>query len=285
MFHITARRGLATLAAGAVAALAAGALPAAAADGDPLQLGRLQITPASGQIDAGAKTGWIEAASTGAGEVCPENYRYWSTFEYLASGTRQAAGFAIQQGQAGIAPTVSGLDDADTHIYRTGSYAVTPSQTATFPWGLAAGGATVELRHTCVGSASYGYVESRDYYYAAQLEIAAGGAWHVVAAPTPAAQDSSESDLDFELPPIAATPPPATGLKITVTPGPATLSGPATREPGQVWTAVATLGDVTVNDDRRDAGAAAWTLNGKASDFTAAGQDPISAAYLGWTPA
>jgi hypothetical protein len=287
MSRITARQTLATIATGALAAaaLVVVAQPAAGED-DPLKLGNLQVTPASGQIDAAGRSGWVEAAFTNQGQVCPEGFRYWSSFEYLVAGSRGTAGWSIGQTDPNPAPTISGIQDGDTHIYRTGSHALTPAATSTFPWQYAAAGATIELRHTCIGSASYGYVQTRDYYYSVQIEVQPGGAWQVLGAPpTPASYDSSESDINFELPPISSPPAPPTGLKISVKPGPATLTGPATREPGQIWTATGTLDDVTVNDDRRDPAAGDWTLNGKASDFTANGNDPISSLNLGWTPA
>ncbi|MDR1187420.1 MAG: hypothetical protein LBK95_08190 [Bifidobacteriaceae bacterium] len=289
MFRTSARKSLATLATGAMtaAALIVMAQPAAAAD-DPLRLGSLQVTPASGQIDAANKTGWLESASTDAGQVCPAGYRYSSELIPYIDGVRVpglVAAWAMLAGDTAMAPSISGLDDGDTHIYRTGSYIISPHASVTFPWtAVAPQGGTVELRHTCEDS--YGYGEGFDPYYSVTIEVQPGGAWQVLGAPpAPASYDSSESDINFELPPITSPPTPPTGLKITVKPGATTLTGPATREPGQIWTATGALGNVTVNDDRRDSTADAWTLNGKASDFAATGQDPISSANLGWTPA
>ncbi|MDR0595043.1 MAG: WxL domain-containing protein [Bifidobacteriaceae bacterium] len=272
-----------TAAAAAMTAAVATAQPAAAED-DPLKLGELQVSPASGVLDATGRTGWITSAFTWAGQICPAGYRYWSTFEGMSGGVRQTAGYAIMA-DADAAPSVAGLNEADANIYRVGNYAVTPHVASTFPWQYAGAGATVELRHTCGGSSSYGYYEARDYYYAVTIEIEPGGAWHVVAAPAPAVYDSAESEVEVAIPEeIVPTSP--TGLKISVKPGLTTLTGPAVRLQGQPWQATGHLADVTVNDDRRDPAAAAWTLNGRASDFTAAGvASPLSAANLGWAPA
>jgi hypothetical protein len=288
MFHTLARRALATFVAGAMAAgaLIAVSQPAAAADGDPLQLGHLQVTPASGQIDSAAKTGWLDSAFTDGGQVCPAGQRGASELVVYIDDARVAttAAYAMLGGGSITPPSISGLDDGNTHIYRTGSYIVSPNAGIVFPWStVAVTGGTVELRHTCEDA--YGYDAATDPYYSVMIEVQPGGAWHVLGAPpAPVPYDSSESDVSFDLPPVGAPPSPATGLKISVKPGPVTLTGPATREPGQVWSATGTLGAVTVNDDRRDAALAGWTLNGRASDFTASGQDPLSAVHLGWTP-
>lgn len=74
-----------------------------------------------------------------------------------------------------------------------------------------------------------------------------------------------------------------TGLKISTKPGAVTLAGSDERTEGQPWTATGTLGNVTVNDDRQDPGAGAWTLNGRSSAFTS-GSNTIAASNLGWTP-
>ncbi|MDR2374778.1 MAG: hypothetical protein LBD77_11980 [Bifidobacteriaceae bacterium] len=108
--------------------------------------------------------------------------------------------------------------------------------------------------------------------------------WAVVPAGA-AATDDSKSDINVVVPKVEEPPEPPTGLKISVKPGATTLTGPATRLEDQVWTATGTLDDVTVNDDRQDAGASAWTLNGKASPFLETnGMTPIAATNLGWTP-
>ncbi|MDR2565291.1 MAG: hypothetical protein LBC97_04390, partial [Bifidobacteriaceae bacterium] len=95
--------------------------------------------------------------------------------------------------------------------------------------------------------------------------------------------DSSESDINVDIPTLTTPPGPATGLKISVKPGATTLTGPNTREAGTAWQATGTLPNVTVNDDRRDAAAADWTLNGKASAFVS-GANQIASTNLGWAP-
>jgi hypothetical protein len=96
--------------------------------------------------------------------------------------------------------------------------------------------------------------------------------------------DSSDSDVNVDVPGSAETP--ATGLTIRVKPGSANLTGSVTRGEG-VWEATGALGQVTVRDDRRDASAGGWTLNGEATDFSQQGTDAtgsIAASNLGWAP-
>ncbi|WP_208322739.1 Ig-like domain-containing protein [Salinibacterium sp. ZJ454] len=100
------------------------------------------------------------------------------------------------------------------------------------------------------------------------------------------AADGSESDVNLTVPAAESDEP--TGLKISVKPDAVTLSGAAARTAGSPWTATGSLGNVTVNDDRREATAQGWTLSGKAADFTGSGTaagSSIAASSLGWTPA
>lgn len=98
---------------------------------------------------------------------------------------------------------------------------------------------------------------------------------------TGSAADSAESGIGVEIPEETSTDP--SGLKISVKPTGVSLSGAATREKDAAWEATGSLGDVTVNDDRRDA-AAEWTLNGEASPFAAAEKPALAASNLGWAP-
>lgn len=81
--------------------------------------------------------------------------------------------------------------------------------------------------------------------------------------------------------PTATTAAP-TGLKLTAPSSAIALTGPQTRTTGQVWVASGSLGTVTVNDDRQNTSAGAWTLNGRVSDLTS-GSSTISASHLGWS--
>jgi len=92
--------------------------------------------------------------------------------------------------------------------------------------------------------------------------------------------DSNDTNIKVNVPEVGGTTV-AGGLTISLAPGVSTLTGGA-RSEGQAWEATGQLGSVTVNDDRRDASADAWTLSGTASDFTGAGT--ISASALSWTP-
>lgn len=99
----------------------------------------------------------------------------------------------------------------------------------------------------------------------------------------PAAEpaDSATAQIGANVP--AATPSTPGGLKLTAKPGAVTLTGvTAERAEGTVWETVGQLGDVTVNDDRRTAGAA-WSLTGKSGVF-ADGAKQIQASNLGWKP-
>jgi hypothetical protein len=253
----------------------------AAADDDPLKLGNLQVSPASGVINATDKTGWIESVSTQPGEICPDSHRKWSTFSALYNGTLLTAGWTVGPNQD-TAPTIGGLNDGDPRVYREGSYAVSPyaGPTMTFPWSYAADGGTFELRHSCINADTPSYAVTRDYYYAATIEIAPGGAWHVVSSgPAPV---EYESELTLALEDEEPTAP--AGLKITVRPVQTALTSDLTRVEGVPWQATATLDNITVNDDRRDASAGPWTLSGRSSDFVS-GQNTIPATNLGWEPA
>ncbi|MDR1188424.1 MAG: hypothetical protein LBK95_13390, partial [Bifidobacteriaceae bacterium] len=287
MLHTLARKTLATLATGAMAtaALVVIAQPAVATDGDPLQLGYLQVTPSSGQIDVSDSVGWLTSAFTNEGEVCPDGHRARSGFYSKVDGVLDTNPIAGQI-RAGItyAGSHGGINDGETNILRTAD--LVSNAQAAFPWEeVAPNGGVVELRHACQAAAQY--APTSDPYYQVTIEVQPGGAWVVIQQGSPAgpsAYDSSESDINVDVPEATTTTPP-TGLKISVKPGPVTLTGPATREAGEVWSATGTLDNVTVNDDRRDSAAAGWTLNGRASAFTATDKDPIPASNLGWTPA
>ncbi|GGH49841.1 Ig-like domain-containing protein [Microbacterium album] len=100
------------------------------------------------------------------------------------------------------------------------------------------------------------------------------------AAPTP--DDQEDVDLGVNVPDETSTDP--SGLTIAVVPGAVTLQGADQREQGSEWEATGELGNVTVNDDRRDAAGTPWSLSGSASAFTS-GSNSIAATNLGWTPA
>jgi hypothetical protein len=277
-----ARKTLATIATGAMAAaaLVAIAQPATATDGDPFQLGYLQVTPTSGVIDGDLHKGWVQTAFTNDGQVCPAGNTLRAGFYAVVDGNlvgTPAAG-VIRSG-VDYMPVHGGIEVGETSVYREGQYVAADS--VSFPWvTVAVTGGTVELRHTC--HAANAYDQATDPYYSVTIEVQPGGAWVVTQQGSPSG-DSSESDINVNVP-EAQTPTTPTGLKISVKPNPVTLTNAATREAGQVWTATGTLSDVTVNDDRRDAAAAGWTLNGKASDFVS-GANTISSQNLGWTPA
>ncbi|GGH51117.1 Ig-like domain repeat protein [Microbacterium album] len=96
-----------------------------------------------------------------------------------------------------------------------------------------------------------------------------------------APEDEVTPPILVEVPEVDAPDEPS-GLSISVSPASIALTGGARAE-GQAWIAEASLGGVTVNDDRRNAGAQNWTLSGRADDF--AGQDAtISAWHLNWEP-
>ncbi|MDR2378475.1 MAG: hypothetical protein LBD70_03500 [Bifidobacteriaceae bacterium] len=287
MFRTTARKTLASIAAAATAAaaLVAIAQPAAAAPGDPLRLGDLHISPASGKINPDAGAGWLTAAWTDPGEICPEGYRQRSGLYGVIDGTpdnTSAAG--VFRAGSTYQGNITGLEATDDHIYRTGDYV--SSTVPAFPWEfvLESRGATVTMRHTCQTLAGY-FPGSDMYYESAAIQILADGTWTVLDYTPPVVIDDSSLDITVVVPQAGTPPEPPTGLSISVKPGATTLSSSETRVAGQVWTATGTLGNVTVNDDRQDSAAADWTLNGKASTFIeAGGTTPISPIYLGWTP-
>ncbi|WP_164861650.1 Ig-like domain-containing protein [Microbacterium sp. CPCC 204701] len=102
-----------------------------------------------------------------------------------------------------------------------------------------------------------------------------------VALRTLPAIDDAETGIGVTVPePGSAVP---TGLSISVSPESVALAGGA-RAAGSPWMATGALGDTTVNDDRRDAAAKGWTLNGSVSPFTS-GTNTIPASALAWTPA
>ncbi|MDR2379770.1 MAG: hypothetical protein LBE08_01100 [Bifidobacteriaceae bacterium] len=290
------RRKAALATAAAVATAAAGLLlaaPAGAIDPglDPdNRLGDLILDTQSGAI---VTLGGPQVVTTEAG--CPEGYRGSSrAFLIRADGTWSATRFpalvlvtdAPGSGLDGepIVRTVmqasrwisagyprSEFDGSATYD-GVGTYLVTcdPGEAPNGTFPSAASG---------VGTSKYFSVDINFQY-----GDGSNPTWAVVPAGAPASDDS-ESDINVQVPEAEEPPGPPTGLKISVKPGATTLTGPATRLEGQVWTATGTLDDVTVNDDRQDADAAAWTLNGKASPFLETnGMTPIAATNLGWTP-
>ncbi|MDR2253985.1 MAG: hypothetical protein LBD97_09070 [Bifidobacteriaceae bacterium] len=289
MFRTKARKTLASIAtaATAAAALVVIAQPAAAADGDPLQLGYLLVSPSSGKIDLGTGTGWLEAAWGLEGQVCPAGFTSRTGLYDVVDGVlgNSSVAYVLRAG-FDYKPSYGGINDGETFIRREGNYV--GSTTNSFPWVYPLSDGldhAIELRHTCQAAAAY--APATDPYYSIRISLKGDGSWQAEAVSTPpTAIDDSESDINVVVPQAQTPPEPPTGLKISVKPGATTLTGPTTRVAGQVWTATGNLDDVTVEDDRQDAAAAGWTLNGKASAFTkSGGLTPIAATNLGWAPA
>lgn len=127
-------------------------------------------------------------------------------------------------------------------------------------------------------STTYGFTAE----YSGDTTYAASASASTSVTTVAAAADSSNSSVNVTVPTVTPTTP--TGLKISVKPGSTiALTGAATRTQGAAWSATGSLGNVTVNDDRRVAGAA-WTLSGQSSAFTS-GSNTVAASNLGWTPA
>lgn len=101
---------------------------------------------------------------------------------------------------------------------------------------------------------------------------------------TPAAgepADTASSELELAVPP-AGPAPGAGSLRISTAPAASIPLTGGARTEGQDWTATGALTEVTVTDDRGDAAAQPWSLNGTASNFS--GPVEIAGANLSWTP-
>jgi hypothetical protein len=285
--HIFHRKSVAAwaVAASAMAGLVLTCAPASAAD-DPLKLGDLQITPTSGQMDRGARTGWLQRAFTNQGEVCPDGHRAEAAMYALVEGdsTAKSAAYPFLAGNS-YSPNTGGINPGETSINRSsGPWIVMDVDSSQFPWsGIPSSGALLELRHTCQAGVTYS--PATDPYYSVWIKVEADNSWEQTTPPAPVMYDSSESDVTVDIP-QEAVPTGPTGLKIAVKPGPAVLTGPSGRVHGAAWQATGALDAVTVLDDRRVQDADPWTLSGRASDFTAGSEtEPLSASHLGWTPA
>jgi hypothetical protein len=145
------------------------------------------------------------------------------------------------------------------------------------PVAVAAGVASLPVTGLTAGTA---------YAFAAEF-TATDAATYENSSGTANATTDAAPVLDTETPSVSVTVPTAqnptpTGLTISLSPSSLSLSGSSPRLVGQVWEATGTLGNVTVNDDRQNASAGGWTLNGKMSTLT--GADTIAATNVGWTP-
>ncbi|MDR2253984.1 MAG: hypothetical protein LBD97_09065 [Bifidobacteriaceae bacterium] len=252
------------------------------------RLGDLTISPTQGRLSF---NGGPSSLTTETG--CPEGYRGSSRVMLIwADGAWPQTGYPAEAIASSTSLGFSGSGLTGQPIARGGSYAsqwgsTSFNVTATFQGRdeIATYLVTCDPGESVSGAApavSAGVGQSK--YFSIDLEIQ----WGDGSAPTwavyepPQTGDSAESDLTLDLP-EEAIPTQATGLKITVKPGSTALSGPTARIQGQPWQATGRLGEVTVNDDRRDAAAGAWTLNGRASDFVS-DADTIAATNLGWAP-
>ena len=128
MFRTTARKTLASLAtaATAMAAMAVIAQPAAADPSDPLYLGELHLAPTSGKIDTNAGGGWLPAAWTDSGNICPEGFRLRGSLYAVINGTPDNTSSAgVFRSGATYQGNITGLEPEHDHIYRTGEYVAT----------------------------------------------------------------------------------------------------------------------------------------------------------------
>ncbi|GAB2527108.1 hypothetical protein GCM10027064_25340 [Microbacterium petrolearium] len=142
------------------------------------------------------------------------------------------------------------------------------------------------------GSATYdvtGLAPATEYGFGARFvpadaDVYAESSADPTSAVTPA--DDEKPELEVSVPDEEAPSEPS-GLTIQLDPAASkvTLTGETTRQPGQDWTATGELGNVHVNDDRRDPDGEDWSLTGSASPFAKnGGGDPIAATHLGWQP-
>ncbi|MDR2453131.1 MAG: hypothetical protein LBD51_00935 [Bifidobacteriaceae bacterium] len=278
-------------AAAAIATAAAGLLAAPAfalAPGlDPAnRLGDLHLDVTSGAIAIG---GGPQTLTTDWG--CPAGYRRSSrVFLIWADGTWTLNGSpapTIAKTEAG-----GGLDGGP--ITRSGAYA-SRWGASPFPVSNFSGhdGVATYLVTCDPGDAPDGETPSiasgvgSSLYFSVDLAIDYGTgsntSWQAIVPPEQS--DAAESDIDLDVP-EEVVPTAPSGLKITVKPGATTLTGPVSRVQGTAWQATGALDNVTVSDDRRDADAPGWTLNGRVSQFTSpTTTDVIPSTNLGWTPA
>ncbi|MDR2347806.1 MAG: hypothetical protein LBD90_04140 [Bifidobacteriaceae bacterium] len=278
-------------AAAAIATAAAGLLAAPAfalAPGlDPAnRLGDIFLDVTSGSI---TNTGGPQKLTTDTG--CPAGYRHSSrVFLIWSDGTWTQTGFP--------APTIvntnagGGLDG--NPISREGLYAqrwgTNPFPSANFAGhdGVASYVVTCDPGNAPDGTypaATEGVGQSLYFSIDLSINYGAGSNTSWAVATVASQSDSSQSDVDLDVPEETIPQQPG-GLKITVKPGPTTLTGPVSRVQGTAWQATGSLDNITISDDRRDPDGTGWTLNGRVSQFTSpTTSDTISAANLGWTPA
>lgn len=186
--------------------------------------------------------------------------------------------------------------------------AVAVSTTTTL--AAAAAGADLKLTATVAPSSAVGSVTFKEGTTAlGSVAVAGGVATYTVTAPTLGAHTYSASFVPTDVTKFLASDAPAQswtvaagqgGIAVTLTvpavvqtePGSLTLSVPSSaavtlsgaRDSGNTRvTATATLPAIKVDDTRRSDLLTGWQVNVQASDF--AGAQPISAKYLGWTPA
>lgn len=181
-----------------------------------------------------------------------------------------------------------------TTLAASGTTTMSTTLTATVSPAAATGSVTFSQGGTAIGKADVsngvatlgvsGLTPATAYSFTAAYsgdstyEASTTSAATAVTTVTPAATDSTEVGVTV---PQAGTDQP-TGLKITVGSSAVTLTG-GTRTSGAVWNATGSLGEVTVTDDRRNASAGAWTLNGSATKFTGSAGE-FAASNLGWAP-
>jgi hypothetical protein len=173
----------------------------------------------------------------------------------------------------------------------------------------AAAGANLTLTATVAPGSAVGSVTFKEGTTALGSAAVSGVATYTVTAPTLGAHTYSASFVPTDVTKFLASDAPAQswtvaagqgGIAVTLTvpavvqtePGSLTLSVPSSaavtlsgaRDSGNTRvTATATLPAIKVDDTRRSDLLTGWQVNVQASDF--AGAQPISAKYLGWTPA
>ncbi|MDR2565292.1 MAG: hypothetical protein LBC97_04395 [Bifidobacteriaceae bacterium] len=282
------RAALATLAALAIGAAGlALAAPARALSAglDPAdRLGDVTLDIAGGRLEDGGPRQL--ATATG----CPENYQRSSrVFLVWADGSTHAT-----QAPAYVKTSGAGTGLDGQPINRVGDDASRWGQTGFPKENFQGRNEVASYIVTCdpgtqstggYPAQSTGYAGSKFFSIDIEFSWGSGGSdavWQVYVPPPPA--DSSESGVVLSVP-EEQEPDVPTGLTISVKPGTTVLEGPAARVQGTPWQAAGYLDFVTVNDDRRDASAPGWTLNGRASNFTSATTaDTIPSTGLGWAP-
>lgn len=221
----------------------------------------------------------LEARTSTGGNTSANQY-FRANFEVTATGWKLADAAPAEQTDTTTGLTATALANGAVKLTATvapatasGSVSFRDGNGAEVGTGAVSGGVATWTSDTLDAGAEYRFTAA----YSGDASFKASTSSELTVTTVAEPQAPQDTNLTVTIPASA------TGLKFTVTPGDVALGG--TTLQGTSYVANGQLGDVKISDNR--ATRTAWSLNGKAGDFTntADASKKIASSFLGWKPA